>query len=68
VLNVSVLLKSFLFRMFSYIYDIFVIMEKLTLQEEEAMLAIWQIGKGFIKDFMDVLPSRNRHILRWHLQ
>jgi BlaI family penicillinase repressor len=57
VLNVSVLLKSFLFRMFSYIYDIFVIMEKLTLQEEEAMLAIWQIGKGFIKDFMDVLPE-----------
>ncbi len=43
--------------MFSYIYDIFVIMEKLTLQEEEAMLAIWQIKKGFIKDFMDVLPE-----------
>jgi len=32
-------------------------MEKLTLQEEEAMLAVWQIKKGFIKDFMDVLPE-----------
>ncbi|MET0572344.1 MAG: BlaI/MecI/CopY family transcriptional regulator [Pedobacter agri] len=32
-------------------------MEKLTIQEEEAMLAVWQVGKGFIKDFMDVLPE-----------
>lgn len=32
-------------------------MEKLTLQEEEAMLAVWQKGKGFIKDFMDILPE-----------
>jgi BlaI family penicillinase repressor len=32
-------------------------MNKLTLQEEEAMLAVWQIGKGFIKDFMDTLPE-----------
>lgn len=32
-------------------------MNKLTLQEEEAMLAVWQIGKGFIKDFMDALPE-----------
>ncbi|MBO9674681.1 MAG: BlaI/MecI/CopY family transcriptional regulator [Sphingobacteriaceae bacterium] len=32
-------------------------MEKLTLQEEEAMLAVWQLGKGFIKDFMDALPE-----------
>jgi BlaI family penicillinase repressor len=32
-------------------------MEKLTLQEEEAMLAIWQVGAGFIKDFMDALPE-----------
>lgn len=32
-------------------------MEKLTLQEEEAMLAIWQVGAGFIKDFMDVMPE-----------
>lgn len=32
-------------------------MEKLTLQEEEAMLAVWAFGKGFIKDFMDILPE-----------
>ncbi len=28
-------------------------MEKLTHQEEEIMLIIWQQGKGFIKDFMN---------------
>lgn len=32
-------------------------MEKLTLQEEEAMLAIWQVGAGFIKDFMDAMAE-----------
>ena len=32
-------------------------MEKLTLQEEEAMLAVWQVGKGFIKDFMDAMAE-----------
>ena len=32
-------------------------MEKLTLQEEEAMLAVWQFGAGFIKDYMDVMPE-----------
>jgi BlaI family penicillinase repressor len=32
-------------------------MEKLTLQEEEAMLAVWQVGAGFIKDFMDTMPE-----------
>jgi BlaI family transcriptional regulator, penicillinase repressor len=32
-------------------------MEKLTLQEEEAMLAVWQFGAGFIKDFMDTMPE-----------
>jgi BlaI family penicillinase repressor len=32
-------------------------MEKLTIQEEEAMLAVWQLKKGFIKDFMDMLPD-----------
>ena len=32
-------------------------MDKLTAQEEEAMLAVWQVGKGFIKDFMDVMPD-----------
>jgi BlaI family penicillinase repressor len=28
-------------------------MEKLSQQEEEAMQAIWQVGEGFIKDFLD---------------
>ena len=32
-------------------------MEKLTLQEEEAMLAVWQVGPGFIKDFMEAMPE-----------
>ena len=32
-------------------------MEKLTLQEEEAMLAVWQVGPGFIKDFMEKLSD-----------
>jgi BlaI family penicillinase repressor len=32
-------------------------MEKLTLQEEEAMLAVWQVGPGFIKDFMDAMAE-----------
>jgi BlaI family transcriptional regulator, penicillinase repressor len=32
-------------------------MEKLTLQEEEAMIAIWQVGRGFIKDFLDGIPE-----------
>jgi len=32
-------------------------MEKLTVQEEEAMQAVWQFGAGFIKDFMEFLPE-----------
>jgi predicted transcriptional regulator len=32
-------------------------MEKLTIQEEEAMKAVWKTGKGFIKDFLDVYPE-----------
>jgi BlaI family penicillinase repressor len=28
-------------------------MEKLSQQEEEAMQVIWQMGEGFIKDFLD---------------
>ncbi|WP_129714695.1 BlaI/MecI/CopY family transcriptional regulator [Pedobacter sp. SYP-B3415] len=32
-------------------------MEKLTIQEEEAMQAVWQHGAGFIKDFMALLPE-----------
>lgn len=30
-------------------------MEKLTIQEEEAMQAVWQSGGGIIKDFLDVM-------------
>jgi predicted transcriptional regulator len=30
-------------------------MEKLTLQEEEAMQAVWQSQEGFIKDFLDLM-------------
>ncbi|MCW3467564.1 BlaI/MecI/CopY family transcriptional regulator [Chitinophaga nivalis] len=29
-------------------------MEKLTQQEEAAMVAIWKAGKGFVKDFLEV--------------
>jgi len=28
-------------------------MEKLTIQEEDTMRVIWQIGEGFIKDYLD---------------
>jgi len=32
-------------------------MEKLTIQEEEAMQVIWQLKQGFIKDFLEEMPS-----------
>lgn len=32
-------------------------MEKLTKQEEEAMLSIWQLGGGFIKEVLDNLKG-----------
>lgn len=32
-------------------------MEKLSIQEEEAMQAIWQCTEGYIKDFLDVIPE-----------
>jgi len=32
-------------------------MEKLTFQEEEAMLIIWRTGPGFIKDYLDKFPE-----------
>ena len=32
-------------------------MKKLTMQEEEAMQAVWKTGKGFIKDFLDIYPD-----------
>jgi predicted transcriptional regulator len=38
-------------------------LEKLTIQEQEAMLAIWKTGKGVIRDFMknhnDPVPHYN---------
>lgn len=44
----------------SYLCEKFVMnmnIEKLTRQEEEAMLAIWKTGHGFIKDFIEYLPD-----------
>src|SRR5690606_6285025 len=32
-------------------------MEKLTIQEEEAMLSIWQLGRGFVKEILDNLKG-----------
>lgn len=32
-------------------------MKKLTYQEEELMLIIWQIQEGFIKDFLEKMPE-----------
>lgn len=32
-------------------------MEKLSVQEEEAMQAVWQHGEGFIKDFLDAIAE-----------
>lgn len=36
-------------------------MEKLTKQEEAAMLAVWKVGKGFIKDFLEVHGEPSPH-------
>ena len=32
-------------------------MEHLTPQEEEAMLIIWRIGQGFVKDYLEQYPA-----------
>ena len=32
-------------------------MEYLTPQEEEVMLIIWRLGKGFVKDFLEQYPA-----------
>ncbi|PTQ96910.1 putative transcriptional regulator [Mucilaginibacter yixingensis] len=32
-------------------------MDKLTIQEEEAMQAVWQCKTGVIKDFLDAMPE-----------
>lgn len=34
-----------------------ILMEKLTIQEEEAMQAVWQCKTGVIKDFLDAMPE-----------
>ena len=36
-------------------------MTPLTKQEEEAMLAIWKAGKGFVKDFLDQFTGAAPH-------
>ncbi len=33
-------------------------MEKLTIQEEEAMLYIWELGSCFVKDIVAKYPNR----------
>ncbi len=47
----------FIYEQFVDLRDNRTIMEKLSKQEEEAMLAVWQCGIGFIKDFLDVLEE-----------
>ena len=32
-------------------------MEKLTIQEEEAMLAVWKTGEGSVKSFLEQFPD-----------
>ncbi|MDJ1481369.1 BlaI/MecI/CopY family transcriptional regulator [Cytophagaceae bacterium YF14B1] len=36
-------------------------MEKLTAKEEEVMQVVWQAGKGFVKDFMPLIPEPKPH-------
>jgi len=40
-------------------------MEKLTHQEEEMMLIIFQQGKGFIKDFIEKWKNRIHPTPQW---
>lgn len=44
-------------RIIRKFYENFVDMEKLTYQEEEAMLAIWKAGEGNIKSFMEQMST-----------
>ncbi|NJK95045.1 MAG: BlaI/MecI/CopY family transcriptional regulator [Bacteroidales bacterium] len=37
-------------------------MEKLTRQEEKAMLSLWKIEKGFTKDILENFPGEKPHI------
>ncbi|RQO32254.1 transcriptional regulator [Taibaiella sp. KBW10] len=34
-------------------------MEKLTIQEEEAMLAIWKLNGGFVKEILQAIPHQD---------
>ena len=34
-------------------------MEKLTIQEEEAMLIIWRLNGGFVKDILQAMPEQS---------
>lgn len=36
-------------------------MKTLTKAEEQVMQALWQVGEGFIRDVMDVLPEPKPH-------
>ena len=36
-------------------------MEKLTLKEEQALQVIWEVGKGFVKDFLEAYPDPKPH-------
>ena len=42
----------------SYVYENIVDMEKLTPQEEQAMLAVWKTGEGNIKAFMENIEEQ----------
>lgn len=40
-------------------------MEKLTIQEEEAMIYIWELGSCFVKDIVAKYPNRHLPTLPW---
>lgn len=46
-----------MFTKYSYFYEKIVNMEKLTEPEEEAMLVVWKIKGGFVKDFLEQWPE-----------
>lgn len=50
-------IKFGLLRKVRNIYENFVVMEKLTHQEEEVMIAIWKTGEGNIRSFMSGLAD-----------
>ena len=48
-------------KSFTFVLLKFTTMEKLTRQEEKAMLSIWKIGKGFAKDVLENFPETPPH-------